>query len=106
MTDQESKALEAQEPIMTFSGANIPITQAASIMGKDPMFIRIGLQRGLLPFGVAYKKSDRYQQYDYYISPKLFYEFTGVIVTEAEIEAAVENDAANTKHNKYNVELE
>ena len=47
MTDQDTKALEEQEPIMTFSGANIPVNLAASIMGKDPMFIRIGLQRGL-----------------------------------------------------------
>lgn len=106
MIDQETKTLEEQESMLTFSGANIPVPLAASIMGKDPMFIRIGLQRGLLPFGVAYKKRDRNQQYDYYISPKLFYEFTGVIVPEDEIEIAAEKEAAKTKHSKYNVELD
>lgn len=105
MIDQETNAVEEQKSMMTFSGANIPVNLAASIMGKDPMFVRIGLQRGLLPFGVAYKKHDHNQQYDYYISPKLFYEFTGVIVSENEIETAVEKEAAKAK-TKYDVELD
>lgn len=60
-----------------YSGANVPVTLAAKVMRKDPMFIRVGLQRGLLPFGVAFKKDKHKEQYDYYISPKLFYEYTG-----------------------------
>ena len=43
-------------------------------MKKSEQFIRIGLQRGLLPFGTAVKLSTRYT---YYISPKLFYEYIG-----------------------------
>ncbi|HRR76727.1 MAG TPA: hypothetical protein P5191_07930 [Ruminococcus sp.] len=58
-------------------GRNVPVNVAAKIIGKTPQFIRIGLQRGLLPIGVAFKTSDHNQQYDYYISPKLLYEFTG-----------------------------
>ena len=53
---------------------NITINKAASLMKKSPQFVRIGLQRGLLPFGTAIKMSSRYT---YYISPKEFYEYIG-----------------------------
>lgn len=53
---------------------NISIKQAAGIMGKCQQFVRVGLQRGLLPFGTAVKVSTRW---NYYISPKLFYEYVG-----------------------------
>ena len=66
-----------------YGGANVPVTIAAKVMHKDPMFIRIGLQRGLLPFGVAIKKDEYGKQYDYYISPKLFFEFTGYLYSDA-----------------------
>ena len=36
--------------------------------------MRIGLQRGNLPFGTAVKANKRW---NYYISPKLFYEYVG-----------------------------
>lgn len=32
---------------------------AARVMGKNPQFVRIGLQRGLLPFGVAMQTDAR-----------------------------------------------
>jgi hypothetical protein len=53
----------------------ITIKEAAVIMGKCEQFVRIGLQRKLLPFGTAFKISKN--QYTYYISPKLFYEYVG-----------------------------
>lgn len=62
-----------------YNGGNVPVNVAAKVMHKDPMFIRIGLQRGLLPFGVAIKKDEHGKQYDYYISPKLFFEYTGFL---------------------------
>ena len=52
----------------------ISVKDAAKLMGKSEQFVRIGLQRGLLPIGQAIKMSS---MYTYYISPKLFYEFTG-----------------------------
>ncbi|MFV0249666.1 MAG: hypothetical protein ACK5HP_01310 [Bacilli bacterium] len=52
----------------------ISIKKASQLMGKSQEFVRIGLQRNLLPFGTAVKVSNRYS---YYISPKLFYEYTG-----------------------------
>ena len=55
---------------------NIPPVVAGELMGKSPQFIRIGLQRNLLPFGQAVKLNAR--QYTYYISPKRFVEYTGI----------------------------
>lgn len=48
---------------------NISIKEAARILGKSEQFIRIGLQKGILPFGTAVKTSSIYS---YHISPKLF----------------------------------
>lgn len=53
---------------------SISVKEAAKIMGKSEQFVRIGLQRGLLPFGQAIKMSSIYT---YYISPKLFEEYVG-----------------------------
>jgi hypothetical protein len=52
----------------------ITVQQAAEIMKKGAQFVRVGLQRGLLPFGTAVKVK---QRWNYYISPKLFYEYVG-----------------------------
>ena len=54
----------------------VPIQLAASLMGKSVQYIRIGLQRGLLPIGTAIETKPG--RYSYYISPKLFQEFTGI----------------------------
>ena len=47
-------------------------------MGKSEQFIRIGLQRGLLPFGSAVQNAGG--RYSYYISPELFEQYTGIKV--------------------------
>ena len=59
-----------------FNGYNISVAQAAKIMGKDQQYIRQGIIQGIVPIGTAFKNQGS-KQYDYYISPKLFYEFTG-----------------------------
>ena len=61
---------------LEFNGYNISVAQAAKIMGKDQQYIRQGIIQGILPIGIAFKKQGS-KQYDYYISPKSFYEFTG-----------------------------
>lgn len=63
---------------LIFDGRNIPVAEAAKIMGKDPQFIRLAMISKLLPIGLAYKKEGA-TQYDFYISPKLFYEYTGFV---------------------------
>lgn len=61
---------------------NISIKEAAKIMNKSEMFIRIGLQQGKLPIGVAVKTSSKYT---YHISPKLLEEYIGVKIMEKDI---------------------
>lgn len=52
------------------------VIEAARIIGKNPSFIRVGLQRNLLPFGTAIKVSNK--RYNYHICPNKFYEYLGV----------------------------
>ena len=66
------------EQDLVFDGRNIPVLEAAKIMGKDQQFIRQAMINKLLPIGLAYKKEGS-SQYDFYISPKLFYEYTGFV---------------------------
>lgn len=56
-------------------GTSISVKEAAELMGKSQQFVRIGLQRGLLPFGTAVKMSTKWT---YYISPKKFIEYVGI----------------------------
>lgn len=58
---------------------NLKVNEAAKLMGKSPQFVRIGLQRNLLPFGTAVRRN---KKYDYYISKKKFEEYTGIKVKE------------------------
>lgn len=82
----ESKNTYYQVP--EFDGKNIPVKEAARLMGKDQQFIRQGIIRGILPIGTAFKKTIQNQktgyekestQYDFYISPRLLWEYTGII---------------------------
>jgi len=53
---------------------NVPVTIAAQRIGKSEQFVRVGLQKRILPFGVAVQLSSRYS---YHISPKLLDEYIG-----------------------------
>ena len=53
----------------------LKVKDVAKAMEKSEMFVRIGLQRGLLPFGTAIKTSSKYT---YYISPNKFYKYIGI----------------------------
>jgi len=48
------------------------VNDAAKKMKVSPQFIRVGLQRGHFPFGVAVKLSSKWT---YYINPKQFEEY-------------------------------
>lgn len=50
------------------------VKQAAKILGKSPQFVRIGLQRGVLPIGTAVKMSSRWT---YYISEEQLKKYVG-----------------------------
>ena len=53
---------------------NISIKEAAGRLGKSQQFVRVGLQKQILPFGTAVKLST---QWTYHISPKLLDEYIG-----------------------------
>ena len=48
------------------------VAEAARRLGVSQQFVRIGLQRNILPFGYAVKMSDRFT---YHISEKLLNEY-------------------------------
>lgn len=54
---------------------NIKVSDAAKLIGKSPQFVRIGLQRNILPFGYAIQMSSIWT---YHISPKLLKEYVEV----------------------------
>lgn len=58
---------------------NIKVSDAAKILGKSEQFVRIGLQRNLLPIGTAVQMSNKWT---YHISPKLLEEYTGAEITQ------------------------
>ena len=68
---------------------NLSVKEASRLMGKSEQFIRIGLQRGLLPIGSAIL--GKRGRYSYYISPELFEQYTGIEIPK-EKEMPCEND--------------
>ena len=60
---------------------NLTIKQVSRYMNKSEQFVRIGIQRGLLKFGVAIKLEGK-TKYSYHISPNKFYEYMGINETD------------------------
>lgn len=56
----------------------ITVRQAAHLMNKSPQFVRIALQRNLLPFGFAMKMDEDGERYNYYINPSKLCEYLGI----------------------------
>ena len=50
------------------------VKEAAKLLGKSEQFVRIGLQRGILPFGYAVKMSSKWC---YHISEHKVLEYLG-----------------------------
>lgn len=50
------------------------VIEAAKLLDKSPQFVRIGLQRGVLPFGYAVKMSSKWT---YHISEAKLFEYLG-----------------------------
>lgn len=63
MSDDEGDAPE---------GSNVSVEQAAKMLGKSKQFVRVALQKGIVPFGFAVKMSSKYT---YHISPKKLNEY-------------------------------
>jgi hypothetical protein len=52
------------------------VKEASMLMGVSKQFVRVGLQKGILPFGYAVKISSN--KFTYFISRQKFYEHTGI----------------------------
>lgn len=50
------------------------VAECARLLDKSPQFVRVGLQRGILPFGYAIKMSSKWT---YHISAAKVYEYLG-----------------------------
>lgn len=61
----------------------LSIKKAAFLMNKSEQFLRVCLQRGTLPIGNA-EKMPGSTRYNYYISPKLFSDYTGIPIKQIE----------------------
>lgn len=59
-----------------FTGRNVPIKEIAKAMGKDAQYVRVGIQQGVLKFGVAIKMEDS-NEYNYYCPDKKVWEEIG-----------------------------
>lgn len=59
---------------------NMTIAEASRLMGVSRQFIRVGLQKGILPFGYAVQVSAG--RFTYFISRHKFSEHTGIKRTE------------------------
>mgnify|MGYP003292831113 CR=1 FL=1 len=55
----------------------LTVNETAKLLGKTPQFVRIQIQRGLLPFGIAVP-SVQGAQFDYIIPRRKVYEFLGI----------------------------
>ncbi|OEH53149.1 hypothetical protein AQ616_17875 [Oceanobacillus sp. E9] len=53
---------------------NVKVSDAAKVLGKSEQFVRVGLQRNILPIGTAIKLSSRWT---YHISPKKLRDYVG-----------------------------
>ena len=54
------------------------VNECAELMGVSEQFVRVGLQKGQLPFGYAVQTSDH--RWTYWISRQKFEESTGIKV--------------------------
>lgn len=57
---------------------NMTVAEASTLMGVSRQFVRVGLQKGILPFGYAVQVSAG--RWTYFISRQKFLEHTGIIL--------------------------
>ena len=62
--------------LSAFTGRNVPIKEIANAIGKDAQYVRVGIQQGVLKFGVAIKLEGS-NEYNYYCPDKKGWEETG-----------------------------
>ena len=60
----------------SFTGRNVSVAEIAKAIGKDPQYVRVGLQKGVLNFGYAFKMENS-SEFNYYCPDKKVWEETG-----------------------------
>lgn len=65
-----------------FTGRNVPVTEIAKAMGKDAQYVRVGLQKGILKFGVAVRLENS-SEYNYYCPDRKVWEEIGYFRNDA-----------------------
>lgn len=53
------------------------VNEVAKMLGVDPLTVRIGLQQGIFPFGVAFKRDPNNKNYKYIIFDEKVREYLG-----------------------------
>ena len=85
-TERILRMLCSASRVPEFGKKSVPV--AAKVMGREATWIQAGLISGWLPFGIAtqdkkkitsLEQVNRRKRMNYYISPKLFWEFTGYV---------------------------
>lgn len=54
------------------------VEEVAKLLDTTPATIRIGLQKGVFPFGVAFKLSEHNKNYKYVLYPGKVLEYAGM----------------------------
>lgn len=78
MNNSNNQAVQSENP--KFTKANLKISEVAQALHMDQQTVRLMLQQGLVSWGCAYKRTSKSRQFSYLISPKRFFEETGVIL--------------------------
>ena len=65
-----------QIKLPSFTGRNVPIAEIAKAIGKDAQYVRVGLQKGILKFGYAFKMENS-SEYNYFCPDKKVWEEIG-----------------------------
>ncbi len=65
-----------QIELPSFTGRNVPIAEIAKAIGKDAQYVRVGLQKGILKFGYAFKMENS-SEYNYFCPDKKVWEEIG-----------------------------
>lgn len=76
---EKNKEAESKEMVKDMDTGKIKVTEAAAVLCVSDQFVRIGLQRGILPIGTAIKMSSKWT---YQISPKLLADYSGADVSK------------------------
>lgn len=82
MNNSNNQAIQSENP--RFTKANLKISEVAQALHMDQQTVRLMLQQGVVSWGQAYKRTPKSRQFSYLISPKKFFEETGVLIGGAE----------------------